>query len=395
MPLPLLRPACAGLLCLAFGTALAAPFVPASDDQVLERLPIKPGDPVARELRALRSAAAARPGDPASAEALARRYFDLAMAEGDPRYVGYAEAALRPWSADKSIPPRLRVIRALLRQYKHDFPGALEDLAAALAADPADAEARSWRAAIFMVQARYAEARAECAALAPHASELFATGCLAYVEATTGKARSAHDRLAAALQRRPDASPESRLWNLTRLAEMARRLGQPKLAEKHFRDALALGVTDNFLLAAYSDFLLDENRPGEVAALLKDWARSDTLLLRLAYAEKALNRPTAAQRIQALDDRFSEAGLRGEQLHLQEEARFRLHLKNDPAGALKRAAENWKSQREPRDAAILIEAAVAAGERAAAQPALDWLEQSGFEDGALRQLADKARALPK
>lgn len=395
MPLPLPRLAFAGLLCIALGTANAAPFLPATDDQVLERLPIKPGDPVARELRALRAAAAARPEDPASGDALARRYFDLAMAEGDPRYVGYAEAALRSWASGNPTPPRLRVIRALLKQYKHDFPGALEDLAAALAADPTDVEAHAWRAAIFMVQARYAEARAECTALAPHASDLHATGCLAYVDATTGKTRAAYDRLAAALQRQPGASPESRLWNLTRLAEMARRLGRPQAAEKHFRDALALGVTDNFLLAAYSDFLLDENRPGEVAALLKDWARSDTLLLRLAFAEKALNRPTAAQRIQALDDRFSEAGMRGEQLHLQEEARFRLHLKNDPAGALKLAAENWKSQREPRDASILIAAAVAVGSRAGAQPALDWLDQSGFEDPVLRRLADKARALPK
>jgi hypothetical protein len=87
--------------------------------------------------------------------------------------------------------------------------------------------------------------------------------------------------------------------------------------------------------------------------------------------------------------------MRGEQLHLQEEARFRLHLKNDPAGALKRAAENWKSQREPRDATILIEAALATGDRAGAQPALDWLDQSGFEDSTLRRLSEKAKGLPK
>jgi Tfp pilus assembly protein PilF len=394
MPLRFLRPACAGLLSIAL-TAFAAPFIPASDDQVLERLPIKPGDPVARELRTLRAAAAARPDDPSSGEALARRYFDLAMAEGDPRYIGYAEAALRRWATGDSIPVRLRVIRALLRQYKHDFAGALTDLEVAVTAAPADVEAHAWRAAIFMVQARYGEARAECTALMPEASELFSTGCLAYVDATTGKTHAAYDRLSSALKRHPGASPDTRLWNLTRLAEMAHRLGDPKLAERHFRDALALGVTDNFLLAAFADFLLDENRPGEVAVLLKDWARSDTLLLRLAFAEKALRMATAAQRTQALDDRFSEAGLRGEQLHLQEEARFRLHLKGDPSGALKLATENWKSQREPRDAAILLEAAIAARNPAAAQPALDWLEQSGFEDGAMRRLAGQAKALPK
>lgn len=394
MFLHLLRLTLAGLVAVVF-PVLAAPYVPLSDAQVLERLPIAPGDPVARELRGLRAELAARPSDPGLAAKLAGRYFDLAMAEGDPRYVGYAEAALRPWTGGASIPAELQLIRGQLRQYRHDFTGALADLGAVVAADPSNVEAHAWRAAIFMVQARYAEARAECIALEPHSSALFSTGCQAYVDATTGKTRAAYDRLARVLKEHPEASASSKLWNLTRLAEMARRLGLSDAAEKHFRDALSLGVTDNFLLAAFGDFLLDERRPAEVAEMLKGWARSDTLLLRLALAESALKLPSAPKRIQALDERFSEAGMRGEQLHLQEEARFRLHLKNDPSGALRLAVENWKAQREPRDAAILLEAALAARDRQAAQPALDWLEQSGFEDAGMRRTADAIRALPK
>ena len=358
---------------------------------VLEKLPLRPADPVARELRTLRDALAAKPDDAVLAEQLARRYFDLAMGEGDPRYIGYAEAALRPWASGQPLPTNLLVIRALLAQYKHDFSGALQDLSKAIDAEPGNVEAHAWKAAIFMVQAKYAEARNECTALAPASSELFATGCVSYVDATTGKTRQAYDSLSAVLAAHPEASRGSRLWNLTRLAEMARRLGNAKGAEKHFRDGLALGVNDNFLLAAYADFLLDEKRPGEVSVLLKDWARSDTLLLRLALAEKALKLRTAAQRIQSLDDRFSEAALRGEQLHLQEEARFRLYLKDDPKGALRLAQANWKTQREPRDVAILLEAAIATGDQVAAQPALDWLEQSGFEDAAMRRAAAAIR----
>lgn len=389
-----LRLACASLFCVVLSVS-AAPYTPASDAQILERLPIRPTDPVARRLRTLRADLAASPNDTSLAEELARSYFDLAMAEGDPRYIGYAEATLRPWSTGNTLPPNLRLIRALLSQYKHDFAGALRDLAIAVDADPRNVEAHSWRAAIFMVQADYAKARTECAALAPHSSELFATGCFAYVEATTGNTRKAYDRLLGALRRHPDASRSSRLWNLTRLADMSRRLGDPNRAEKQFREALSLGVTDNFLLAAYADFLLDEKRPAEVAALLKDWARSDTLLLRLAFAEVLLKMPTSAQRIQALDDRFAEAALRGEQLHLQEEARFRLYLKADPIGALRLAAENWKAQREPRDAAVLLEAALAARDRAAAQPALDWLSRSGYEDPAMHRTANALRALAR
>ena len=44
----------------------------------------------------------------------------------------------------------------------------------ALKADPANAGARAWRAALLMVQADYAGARRECELLAPHTTELHA-----------------------------------------------------------------------------------------------------------------------------------------------------------------------------------------------------------------------------
>jgi hypothetical protein len=95
----------------------------------------------------------------------------------------------------------------------------------------------------------------------------------------------------------------------------------------------------------------------------------------------------AEAHIQALADRFAAAALRGERLHMGEEARFLLGLKGDARGALAVAAENWQSQREPRDALVLLEAAVAARDPRTAAPALQWLEESGFESARLRQLA--------
>jgi hypothetical protein len=353
--------------------ALGAPHVPKDDATVLERLPLRRSDPVAAELRKLRGAA------------LARRYFELAMAQGDPRYVGYAEAALR--DAHDDPPAEVLFVRGLLKQYRHDFPGALADLDSALRHDPEFVGARSWRAAIFMVGAKYREAAQECQALEAIASELLAIGCRATVEGATGKARAAHDELKAALDQRSDAAPEIRLWVLTRLAELASRLSEPALAERHFRDALALGLRDDYLLAAYADFLLQQGRPKEVAALIGKWGQSDNLLLRVALAAKAQALPEARKHAQALSERFAAAGLRGERLHLAEEARYLLDLKGDAKAALAAATENWKTQREPRDAAVLLEAALAAGDRKAASPALRWLEESGLEDARLRKLA--------
>jgi hypothetical protein len=364
-----------GGLCAA--GVVAAPHVPKDEATILERLPLRRSDPVAAELRKLRGAA------------LARRYFELAMAQGDPRYVGYAEAALR--DAHDDPPAEVLFVRGLLKQYRHDFSGALLDLEAALKHDPELIGARSWRAAIFMVGADYAAAREECRGLEPLASELIATGCRAAVDGATGKARPAYDALKAALDGRKDAGPESRLWVLTRLAELAERLEQPATAERHFRDALALGVRDDFLLAAYADFLLEQGRPKEIDALVRKWGHSDNLDLRLTLAAKALALPEAQKRAQALSARFAAAALRGERLHLGEEARFLLELQGDAKGALEAAVENWKSQREPRDAKVLLEAALAVGDRKAAAPVLRWLEQSGLEDARLRRLAAKLK----
>ena len=377
------------LVCALVGAAQAAPHIPQSDDQVLERLPFKATAAEGRELRQLRRALSEQPQNLERALALARRYFDLASAEGDPRYVGYAEAAIRPWSALSQPPVQVLLLRALLRQYRHEFDPALADLARAAELAPDNSEVWSWRSAILLVQADNAGARAACEQLARVASAVLATACSTAVDGLTGKSAQAYAELSAALARRPDADPDLKLWIQTRLAEIALRQGKDELAERHFKAGLALGVTDGFILAAYADFLLDHQRPAEVLPLLKDWERSDILLLRLALAEQAAKAPAAAAHSAMLKQRFDASALRGDKLHQQEEARFHLYLQNDAAGALRLAEENYRLQREPRDARILMEAALAAKQPAAAEPALAWLRASGYEEPLYARLAQQ------
>ncbi len=373
-------------LVLGSSAAPAAPYTPQSDDEVLERLPFKASAAEGQELRRLRRALAEDPQNLERALALARRYFDLAGAEGDPRYVGYAEAAIRSWSSAADPPVASLVMRALVRQYRHEFDAALADLARAAERDPDNVEIWSWRSAILLVQADYAGARAACAKVAPLASALLATACYAIIDARTGKAAQAYADLSAALARRPDADPDLQLWVQTRLAEAAVQLGRYELAERHFKAGFALGITDGYLLAAYADFLLERGRPLEAVALLKGWERSDILLLRLALAEDAAKLASAPAHFAMLKDRFDASALRGDKLHQQDEARYHLHL-GDARGALRLAEENYRLQREPSDAQILLEAALTAKDPAAAQPALDWLRASGYEDPVYAKLA--------
>lgn len=384
-PAPL-RAATLCLLWLAGSPAHAAPYLPASDAQVLERVPARAADARVRDLQALRAAWRANPTDAALAVRLARRYVDEAAAEGDPRYIGYAQAALAPWWDDAAPPVAVRVQRAVLRQFGHQFSEALTDLDAAVLAEPANAEAWSWIAAIHLVRADYAAAARGCNGLAPLTTALLAAGCRAAVASLTGNADAAETMLSDALETAPKAGPEERLWALTRLAEIAERRGDYAAAERAFREALGLGVADVYLQAAYGDFLLDRRRPADVLTLLKDGARADVLLLRLALAAKLSGDARGAGWTRDLAARFAAARARGDSTHEKEEARFMLELQGDPVRALALAQSNYAVQREPADARILLEAAIAARQPAAAAPVRQWLRAHRVQSVVLQSL---------
>ena len=382
----------AWLLALGVSLAEAAPFTPSSDSEVVERLPLA-SDPSARQLESLRRQLAGRPDDHALRLDIGRRYFSLAMAQGDPRLVGYASAAIAPLAAQSAGIADYWLLRGQLEQFSHQFEPALASLARASQIDPKNPEPLGWRAAIFMVQARYAEALAECGRLAPLAEPLFGIGCRAYAQAAAGELNPAFESLAAAARAAAVAStppaPELLLWAYTRLAEMAIRLQKSDAAEQYFKSALKLGVIDQFLLGAYADFLLAQQRPAEVLTLLAGWERSDILLLRLALAGRTTNDARATDWTNQLRDRFQAAAQRGDRLHEQEAARFHLDIEGNPATALAAASSNYTVQKEPRDAEILMRTALAAGQAKAAQPALDWLRTSRYEDPALDKLAQQ------
>src|SRR5207247_686085 len=237
----------AAALLLAPAT-VAAPYVPKDDATVLERLPLKPTDPLGRELRELRARLAAQPDDLDAAVTIGRHYFRLAMSEGDPRFIGYAEVALRPWARSEEPPRNVLVLRALLRKYRHDCAGALDDLAAAAASDPSDAEVWLWRAAILLVQADYVGAMSACDPLRARGESLDWIGCKSSVEGVTGGAERAHASLSEGLARGRGVRAGPRLWMLSRLAEFSLVLGETDRAERHFKEALSPGLSGQVLL---------------------------------------------------------------------------------------------------------------------------------------------------
>jgi hypothetical protein len=374
--------------------AQATPYLPASGDLVIEVLP---GGGGARQLERLRTALRAQPQDLALATSLAQRYIALARSDTDPRYLGYAQAALQPWWAMAAPPIEVRMLRATLLQSTHHFDEALKDLDAIIAVAPQHAQAWLTRATVLTVRGEYAKASAGCARLSSLASELISITCIANIGSLSGRAAQSEQLLEKTLQRSASAAtPELQVWVLTLLAEMATRRGAASVAEKRFLSALALDPKDSYLLGAYADFLLDLRRPLEVVKLVKDQSRIDALLLRHALALQQISGSSAnpssalAGMTKELNDRFNAAMQRGDTVHQREQARFELQLHNNPQAALALAQKNWAVQKEAADVRIYLEAALKA--KGDAGPVLNWIKTNGLEDVAAARLAQQLKA---
>lgn len=392
------------------GVALATTmmsYLPADDEVVLELLPLS-RDAKVRELHQLRQTLTAQPHDAALAADYARRAIALGRSQSDPRFYGYAAAALAPWFVgddgasngatlapigDK--PADIVWLQATLMQQRHDFDGAMHWLDALLQREEFG-PARLTRASLLLVQGRQREAVRDCAALARH-DGLAATTCGALAASLDGRAVSALAALDTIMPQLDRAPVEQRLWTLTLAAEIASRLDRADEATQRFERALAAMRSagpdrDAYLLAAYADHLLDQGQPQAVAALLHDDMRVDGLLLRVAIAERRLQQagvatPSLDLHRQQLQARFDAVRLRGDTTHGREEAMFALHVESDATRALSLALANWQLQREPIDARLALEAANAAGEPAAAAPVRQWLRDHAIEDPLLQRLA--------
>ena len=392
----------AALLALAAAGAPAGPFVPAHDDDIVERLPPR-GDAAQR---ARRAALARDPQQLPLALAAAQQAIVRARHDGDPRELGSAQAALAPWWRDPQAPAPVRLLRATILQSRHDFAAAQADLDPLVAdgATPAAlrAQALLTRASLQQLRGRFAAARADCEALQQPAFAMLgdalqraARACVLELQSLTGdphQARRAFDALA-------DAAGGDPWLDLLR-AELAERLGDDPAAQRHYAAASAGGEV--YPLAAFADWLLDRGRAREALTVLERGpAQADALLLRRAIAWHRLGDPRADATAARLRERLAAIRLRGDSPHLREEARLALDIDRDAPRALELAREQWALQKEPADAVLLWRAALAVGAAAdyGAPASLvrelgGWLPDPARADVRLVGLPAATRSLP-
>ena len=390
---------CAGFLAVC-GLAVAilgttdshasTPHVPSAESVVLERVPASAGDPAARELAILRARLDAAPRDPALATAYARKNIEMSRRESDPRFLGHAQAALAPWWDEREPPSDVLLLRATIRQSLHEFEPALADLDILAVSTPGDPQVWLTRAVVLAVRGKYAEARESCVPLARLTSAWVTATCFASIDSQTGKAKDAYAKLTATLRRDPPSDPAGTAWALSSLGEVAQRAGDDDGAERDFRSALEADPADVYARAALCDLLLDRGRPADALPLLAGKEKDDGLLLRLALAETAAKAKGAGAHVDTLRARHDASRSRGDVVHRREHARFELAF-GEPRAALALARANWDVQKEPADARVLLESALAAGEPDAAQAATEFLAAAGAEEP--RLVAARARVV--
>lgn len=380
-----------GVVAATCAASPETPYTPTRDDIVLQTVPSR-GDPRVRAFDALRAAAAKNPGDVTRAIALARAYLDFGRDTGDARYLGYAAAVLAPLLIHEPVPLEVLLVHATVLQSKHYFNEARTLLQTIIQRDGDNAQAWLTLATIAQVQGDMVTARRACSHLLGSSDALILGGCLASLNAVDGHAASAYSTLNLLLPQAHAASVPEQVWIQGLMADAAIYLDDSDAADKHFRAALQLAPGDNFLLADYADFLLDQNRAAEALDLVKSYSASDTSFLRQVLAEIALKLPQAASNTEQMTQRWAAIDQRGSRTYDREEAIFALHGQHDAAQALVLAQKNWKVQRAPKDARIFLEAALAAGQPSAAQPVLQLVAETHLEDPVVVKLAARVRA---
>jgi tetratricopeptide (TPR) repeat protein len=352
-------------------------------------------------LRALDQAWRAQPKDLDASLAYARAVFTLGLTEGDLRWFGSAKAALTPWWQATDLPAEGYFLRGLVKQGFHEFDAGLQDIQQAIAKEPRRAEFWSWRFALHLLLADMTAARQDTEEIARLFDPQEAHVYLAVLLYRTGQAQPALSVLNTAIRAAYFKDPSSQDWLGFHLGEAHRVAGQNDQAIAVWDKQLKANPTSHLLRLSLAELLNQQGKYRQAKSIalgnagkLGTSTITDALLMQALLASRGLKDPDEPQLAKQMADRLQSQALRKESLIERPKLIYLIGYGQDPAAGLALSIDNWQLQKEPPDAVLFIQAALAVNQPRAAEPVVKWAEQTGYRDPLLTRLVEQLKQHP-
>jgi len=363
--------------------ASASPYVPEDDNLIITTLPQSVID-YRRNLK--------KKGVPKQDGALklnglissATQYIRLAKEQGDARWYGYAEAALKPWWETEKSPIIVKLMKATLLQQRHDFAEAISELDDVINADSRNRIAIKMRAQIALVQGRFKVAEQDCRSLLLVDSALSSIDCLAQVQGMTGQAKVSFERLTKLINNKNLYFSDNEIEQATiTLAVLAHRLGYSDQAQQYYSQAIQQSPNNSYLLIQTVDFLLEQDNTTDAISLMTNSSVSQNNIELQVSLMAAYDRTSPSkfnhQKVK-LTNAFKDARARQERFPFKAYAKYLLVMQEQPESALDAAFINWKTQKSVDDTFLLLRAMEASEKWHLAGNVLAWIDKHGIED---------------
>ena len=358
-------------------------------------------------LRALDKAWRDQPQSLSPSLAYARAVFTLGLTGGDLRWYGAAKAALKPWWTAADLPAEAYFLRGLVKQGFHEFQDGLQDLNRAIDAEPGRAEFWSWRFALHLLLADMTAAQKDIDEIGRLFGEEEAGVYRAVLLYRTGQPLPAVDILSRAIRSVNYQDASSQDWLGFHLGEAHLVSGQPAQALAVWGQRLKASPQSHLIRLSLADLL---NQQGQYRQA-KNTATAtvttangsvqnstgnmtDALLMQAVLASRGLKDTDESRLASQLEARLQSQALRQEALIERPKLIYQIAYGRDVKAGLALSIDNWRLQKEPPDALLFVQAALALGQARAAEPVVDWAEKTGYTDSRLRLLLAQLKAHP-
>lgn len=350
------------------------------------------------QVRSLDQARRAQPHNLEAALAYGRAVFTLGLIEGDLRWFGSAKAALAPWWQATDLPAEGYFLRGLIKQGFHDFTAGMADIDRAIALEPRRAELWSWRFALHLLQADMAAARQDTEEMGRLFGQEEADVYRAVLLYRTGQPLPAVQMLMRAMRSPRYQDTSSQDWIGFHLGEAHRVAGQPAQAQAVWDARLKASAQSHLLRLSLAELLNAQGQYAQAKAVAMQQADpaslTDALLMQALLASRGLKDADEARLASQMDARLRAQALRQEALIERPKLIYQIAYGRDVAAGLALSVDNWQLQKEPPDALLFAQAALALGKAEAAAPVVAWAEKTGYTDPQLASLLRQLRAHP-